>query len=141
LKFNKVSSDIIYFECRKPDHLRADCPNLKSQPAKEKSEDKAKYKKGKMKTQKAFWADSVSESSEEEVEEEVTNLCLMANDNLDQSDQYEGFSHKRPSESMWYLNNGYSRHMIRNMKKFILLETITEGKVTLGDDTTRKVIG
>ncbi|KAI0530979.1 hypothetical protein KFK09_000528 [Dendrobium nobile] len=75
---------------RKPGHLRADCPNLKSQPTKEKSDDKAKYKKDKMKTQKAFWSDSASESSEEEVEEEVTNLCLMANDNLDQSDQDEG---------------------------------------------------
>ncbi|KAI0529349.1 hypothetical protein KFK09_001896 [Dendrobium nobile] len=79
-----------------------------SQPAKEKGDDKAKYKKGKTKTQKAFWADSASESSEEEAEEEVTNLCLMANDNLDQLDQDE---------------------------------TKTGGKVTLGDNTTRKVIG
>ncbi|PKU77259.1 Retrovirus-related Pol polyprotein from transposon TNT 1-94 [Dendrobium catenatum] len=86
---NKVSSDTICFECRKPGHLRADCPNLKSQPTKEKGDDKGKYKRGKTKTQKAFWADSASESSEEEAEEEVTNLCLMANDNLDQLDQDE----------------------------------------------------
>jgi len=30
---NKASSDTICFECRKPGHLRADCPNLKIQPA------------------------------------------------------------------------------------------------------------
>ncbi|KAL0910878.1 hypothetical protein M5K25_018974 [Dendrobium thyrsiflorum] len=44
--------------------------------------------KGKKKLQKAFWADSASDSSETAAEEEVTNLCLMA-DNLDHSDQEE----------------------------------------------------
>ncbi|PKU80516.1 hypothetical protein MA16_Dca026731 [Dendrobium catenatum] len=42
---------------------------------------------------------------------------------------------------MWYLDSGCSRHMIGDMKKFILLETRTGGKVTLGDNSTRKVIG
>ncbi|KAI0498664.1 hypothetical protein KFK09_019554 [Dendrobium nobile] len=42
---------------------------------------------------------------------------------------------------MWYLDSGCSRHMTGDMKKFILLETKTGGKVTLGDNTTRKVIG
>ncbi|KAL0928199.1 hypothetical protein M5K25_000069 [Dendrobium thyrsiflorum] len=85
----KISSDTIFFECRKSGHLRAECPNLKARLIKEKGEEKPKYKKGKLKTQKAFWADSGSESSEAEAEEEVMNLCLMANNNLDQSDQDE----------------------------------------------------
>ncbi|KAL0923968.1 hypothetical protein M5K25_004758 [Dendrobium thyrsiflorum] len=45
-------------------------------------------RKGKKRLQKAFWADSVSDSSETTAEEEVTNLCLMT-DNLDHSDQEE----------------------------------------------------
>ncbi|KAI0516093.1 hypothetical protein KFK09_008765 [Dendrobium nobile] len=105
--FTRATSKEIW-DRLKPGHLRADCPNLKSQPAKERGDDKDKYKKGKMKTQEAFWADSASESSEEEAEDEVTNLCPMANDNLDQSDQDDGCSHKRPSESMWYLDSGCS---------------------------------
>ncbi|XP_028552008.1 uncharacterized protein LOC110107656 isoform X2 [Dendrobium catenatum] len=97
----------IFSSKRKPGHLRADCPNLKSQPTKEKGEEKVEYKKGKMKTQKVFWVDSALESSEEEVED-VTNLCLMANNNLYQSDQDEKCSHKKPSKSISYLDSGCS---------------------------------
>ncbi|KAL0928704.1 hypothetical protein M5K25_000619 [Dendrobium thyrsiflorum] len=39
--------------------------------------------------QKAFWADSASDSSETEPEEEATNLCLMAGDEIQQSDDEE----------------------------------------------------
>ncbi|PKU75804.1 hypothetical protein MA16_Dca018305 [Dendrobium catenatum] len=56
---------------------------------KEKGEEKLKFKRGKRKMQKAFWADITSESSKKDAEEEITNLCLMANDNLDQSYQNE----------------------------------------------------
>ncbi|KAI0488626.1 hypothetical protein KFK09_028465 [Dendrobium nobile] len=66
----------------------ADCPKLKDTPSKEKVEEKPFAKKGKKKFQRTFWVDSASDSSEIEKEEEVTNLCLMA-DSLDQSDQKE----------------------------------------------------
>ena len=69
--------------------MKADCPLLKSHSSKEKSEEKSKGRKDKKKFQKAFWADSASDSSETEVEEETTNLCLMAGDNLGHSDQEE----------------------------------------------------
>ena len=90
-KFNrngKVSNEVICYECRKPGHIKTDCPKLKATPSKEKVEEKPMVKKGKKKFQRAFWADSASDSSETEKEEEVTNLCLMA-DNVDQSDQEE----------------------------------------------------
>ncbi|KAI0503952.1 hypothetical protein KFK09_014899 [Dendrobium nobile] len=50
-------------------------------------------------------------------------------------------SHKRPHESMWYLDSRCSRHMTGDANQFILLETRIGGKVTLGDNTTKKVVG
>ncbi|PKU72573.1 hypothetical protein MA16_Dca008630 [Dendrobium catenatum] len=42
---------------------------------------------------------------------------------------------------MWYLDSGCSRHMTGDANQFIVLETRTGGKLTLGDNTTRKVVG
>ncbi|KAI0524473.1 hypothetical protein KFK09_003843 [Dendrobium nobile] len=86
--FGNIPSLLLYSIKKEGDSFHS----YQGQPTKDKGKEKAKYKKGKMKTQKAFWADSASESSEEEAEEEVTNLCLMANDNLDELDQDEFFS-------------------------------------------------
>ncbi|KAI0524691.1 hypothetical protein KFK09_004073 [Dendrobium nobile] len=142
-KFNKnakVSNEVICYECRELGHIKTDCPKLKSTLSKEKVKVKPIVKKGKKKFQRAFWADSVSVSLETEKEEEVTNLCLMA-DNLGQSDQEEGRSHTRPRESIWYLDSRYSKHMTRDTTQFILLEARSGDKVTLGENTIRKVIG
>ncbi|KAI0522554.1 hypothetical protein KFK09_004934 [Dendrobium nobile] len=128
-KFLKGSSDVVCYEFRKPGHVKVDCPTLKTQTSKKKSEEKSKFRKDKKRLQKKFWMDSASYSSEIEPEDETTNLCLMADDHLDQE---EVGSHKRPRESMWYLDSGCSRHMT---------EFRTTGKVTLGDNTTRKVVG
>ncbi|KAL0926326.1 hypothetical protein M5K25_002544 [Dendrobium thyrsiflorum] len=53
-----IASDTLPHRARKPGHLRAYCPNVKTHPTKEKGEDKPKYKKNKLKTLKAFWANS-----------------------------------------------------------------------------------
>ncbi|GMI95518.1 hypothetical protein HRI_003221100 [Hibiscus trionum] len=58
---------ITCYECKKPGHIRYECPQLKR---------KSFGKKNKLKAQIATWSDD--ESSEEE--EEVANLCLMAID-------------------------------------------------------------
>ncbi|KAI0508078.1 hypothetical protein KFK09_014212 [Dendrobium nobile] len=42
---------------------------------------------------------------------------------------------------MWYLDSGCSRHMIGDVNLFVVLESRTGGKVTLGDNTTKKVVG
>ncbi|KAI0524441.1 hypothetical protein KFK09_003810 [Dendrobium nobile] len=73
----------------KPGHVRADCPTLQDHSSKEKGEEKPKFRKDKKRLQKAFWADSAFDSSELEPEDETTNLCLMAEDHLDQSDEEE----------------------------------------------------
>ncbi|KAI0496347.1 hypothetical protein KFK09_022663 [Dendrobium nobile] len=61
-------------EERKPSHIKTDCPKLKATPSKEKVEEKPIIKNGKKKFQRAFWADSASDSSKTEKDEEVTNL-------------------------------------------------------------------
>ncbi|KAI0496288.1 hypothetical protein KFK09_022602 [Dendrobium nobile] len=88
-------------------HVKSDCPTLRSHLSKEKGEEKPKSKKDK----KRFWAYSISDSFETKPEEETPNLCLMTDNNLGQSNQEEVSSHKRPHESMWYLDNGCSQHM------------------------------
>ncbi|PKU75896.1 hypothetical protein MA16_Dca005943 [Dendrobium catenatum] len=43
----KGSSDVICFKCRKPGHVKADCPTLKDHSSKENSEEKPKVRKDK----------------------------------------------------------------------------------------------
>ncbi|KAI0502616.1 hypothetical protein KFK09_017571 [Dendrobium nobile] len=125
---------------RKPGHIKSECPKLKATPRKEKVEEKPMVKKGKKKFQRTFWVDLASDSSETKKEEEVTNICLMA-DILDQSDKEEDRAHTRPHESTWYLDNDCSKHMIGDIAQFISMETRSGCRVTLRDNTTRKVVG
>ncbi|KAI0496425.1 hypothetical protein KFK09_022741 [Dendrobium nobile] len=104
----KSSSDVVCFECRKSGHVKTSFPTLKEHPNMENCEEKPKYMKDKKRSQKTFWADSTSNSSETEAEEETTNLCLMADNQYEQSDQEEVSSHQRPCESISYLDNGDS---------------------------------
>ena len=62
---------IICYECKKPGHIKAECPKLRKF-----SKDKKKGKKAMI----AAWGESESESSsDEERDSEVANLCFMAN--------------------------------------------------------------
>ncbi|KAL4335130.1 hypothetical protein GQ457_07G007280 [Hibiscus cannabinus] len=57
---------LICYECKKPGHIKTECPQLKN---------KSFGKKKKLKAHVATWSD---EESSNEDEEEVANLCLMA---------------------------------------------------------------
>ncbi|KAK8681359.1 hypothetical protein V6N13_053763 [Hibiscus sabdariffa] len=59
---------LICYECKKPGHIRTECPQLKK---------KSFGKKKKLKAHVATWSD---EESSDEDEEEIANLCLMALD-------------------------------------------------------------
>ncbi|KAI0492032.1 hypothetical protein KFK09_026297 [Dendrobium nobile] len=87
-KHVKGSSDVVCFECRKPGHVKADCPTLQnhSSKEKEKGEEKAKSRKDKKKIQRGFWAESGTDSSETEPEEETTNLCFMGENQSDEEE-------------------------------------------------------
>ncbi|MQL77280.1 hypothetical protein Taro_009694 [Colocasia esculenta] len=81
VKDTKKSEPICY-ECKKPGHIKGECPKLKKREFKKKDHSK-KFRKYKKKDMAAAWSndsdsDSESSSSEEE-EEEKANLAFMAN--------------------------------------------------------------
>ncbi|GAV60346.1 LOW QUALITY PROTEIN: zf-CCHC domain-containing protein, partial [Cephalotus follicularis] len=61
------------FECNKPGHIKVDCPQLKK---------KKLFKKKALKA----WHLSDDDSSDEEVTEQVANLCFMASSDIEESD-------------------------------------------------------
>ena len=70
----KDKSPIICYECKKPGHIKAECPSLNKE--KEKRRFFPKKKRGLM----ATWEDlDLSTTDDEEEAEEEANLCLMAN--------------------------------------------------------------
>ncbi|GAV57865.1 zf-CCHC domain-containing protein [Cephalotus follicularis] len=71
------------YECKKPGHLKNECPNLK------KKEKFIKERSKKKKAMVATWDDSDSSSSEEESDEEVINFALMAMEEDTSEDEEE----------------------------------------------------
>ncbi|MQL76149.1 hypothetical protein Taro_008538 [Colocasia esculenta] len=72
--------ETICYECKKPGHIKADCPMIKKNDHKKKDSSK-KFRRYKKKAMAAAWensSDSDSESSSSSDEEEA-NLALMAN--------------------------------------------------------------
>ncbi|MQL96691.1 hypothetical protein Taro_029373 [Colocasia esculenta] len=69
------------YECKKPGHMKAECPKLKKSEFRKK-ESSRKPRRFKKKAMAAAWdnsSDSDSESSSSNEEEEEANLALMAN--------------------------------------------------------------
>ncbi|MQL86815.1 hypothetical protein Taro_019341 [Colocasia esculenta] len=80
IKDTKKAEPICY-ECKKPGHIKAECPKLKKTEFRKKDNSK-KFKRYKKKAMAAAWSndsDSDSESSSSEEEEEKANLAFMAN--------------------------------------------------------------
>ncbi|RVW72677.1 Copia protein [Vitis vinifera] len=102
----------------------------------------------------ATWSES-EESSEEENEKEVANMCFMAIDDLDEvnsnfSDEdmhdvfeelYEDFEKLRIKKDKWFLDSGCSRHMTGDESKFAFLTKRKGGYVTFGDNSKGRIIG
>ncbi|RVW21511.1 hypothetical protein CK203_110991 [Vitis vinifera] len=61
------------FQCKKPGHIKYDCPLYKNEA-----------KRRKKKAMMATWSESEDQSSEEENEKEMANMCSMAIDELDE---------------------------------------------------------
>ncbi|KAG8634434.1 hypothetical protein MANES_17G033205v8 [Manihot esculenta] len=117
---------VICYECNKPGHYKVDCPKLKKH-----------IKKFKKKAFKATWDES-SDTEEEEVGDEIANMCFMA---LEESSD-EVCLKSSKIESKWYLDSGCSRHMTGNSSHFISLEKKDgSGQVTFGDNGKGKIVG
>ncbi|RVW72529.1 putative mitochondrial protein [Vitis vinifera] len=106
-------------QVQKPGHIKYDCPLYKS-------EAKRRMKKAMM----ATWSES-EESSEEENEKEVANMCFMAIDDLDEGSM----------KDKWFLDSGCSRHMTGDESKFAFLTKRKGGYVTFGDNSKGRIIG
>ncbi|RVW33309.1 hypothetical protein CK203_085330 [Vitis vinifera] len=143
-------------QVQKTRHIKYDCPLYKS-------EAKRRMKKAMM----ATWNES-EESSEEENDKEMANMCFMAIDDLDEvnsnfSDEdmhnvfeelYEDFeklslknnSLKKKIQELeekdkWFLDSGCSRHMTGDESKFAFLTKRKGGYVTFGDNSKGRIIG
>ncbi|KAH9791901.1 hypothetical protein KPL71_003915 [Citrus sinensis] len=113
---------IICYECKKPDHVRSECPLLN---------------KLKKKAMVATWDDSDEDSSDEEESQEVSNLALMViryDDDLN-----EGLKKKK---NKWYLDSRCSKHMTGSYARFSSFIKIENGgDVSFGDNSKGKILG
>ncbi|KAH9648503.1 hypothetical protein KPL70_025607 [Citrus sinensis] len=115
---------ITCYECKKPGHIRPECPLLN---------------KLKKKAMVATWDDNDEETSDEDDQQEMTNLALMAvgEESCDELD--EGLKKKK---NKWYLDSGCSRHMTGNYSWFSSFTKIENGgDVSFGDNSKGKIIG
>ncbi|KAH9649857.1 hypothetical protein KPL70_026141 [Citrus sinensis] len=113
---------ITCYECKKPGHIRSECPLIN---------------KLKKKAMVATWDDSEEESNDEEGSQEVSNLTLMAIGGDD--DLNEGLKKKK---NKWYLDSGCSRHMTGNYGWFSSFTKIENGgDVSFGDNSKGKILG
>ena len=64
-KDRKAKEEVTYFECKRPGHMRNECPLRR---------------KIKKKAMKATWDDESESEFDEEAQEEVANMCFMAID-------------------------------------------------------------
>ena len=79
-KFQKGSSSyeskkpVICYECEKPGHIKAECPQLNN-----KDKEKKKFSKYKKKAYvSSIWGNDSSDEDEDDDEEEKANICLVA---------------------------------------------------------------
>ncbi|WKA09029.1 hypothetical protein VitviT2T_026708 [Vitis vinifera] len=104
--------ELTCFKCKKPGHIKYDCLLYKS-------EAKRRMKKAMM----ATWSES-EESSEEENEKEVANMCFMAIDDLDEvnsnfsdEDMHDVFEELYEDFEKLSLKNNSLKNKIQDLEK------------------------
>ncbi|KAE8707081.1 hypothetical protein F3Y22_tig00110387pilonHSYRG00804 [Hibiscus syriacus] len=123
----KEKDHIICYECKKPGHVKYDCPQLTR-----KGQSKNKHK-----AHVATWSDKESSDYEEQ---EVVNLCLMTFGE-DSKEKEHCYKTRETNSNSWYLDSGCSRHMTGEKNRFIKLNAKNEGEVTFSDNSKGHIEG
>jgi len=113
LSANKNETDLgPCFGCGLPGHMVKDCPIIQKKA--EKMKQRAKKEKEIRRVMIAAWSDSDSSDSDGE-EEQVENLCFMANEDQIQEDEteYESLDKVDYSEFLEYSKNDLARALIK----------------------------
>ena len=119
-KEKKGNDEVTCFECKKPRHMKNECPLRR---------------KNKKKAMKDTWDDNSESESNDEVQEQVANMCFMAIDSEVSKNK------KKKNKNLWFMDSGCSKHMTGDFSKFSTF-TKNDGEfVTFGDNTKRKIIG
>ncbi|KAK2973849.1 hypothetical protein RJ640_003257 [Escallonia rubra] len=134
-------------------HIKKYCPQLKNKSASSSGRD---IKEKKFKPRKALltWDDSDESDKETSEDDDVAQLCFMANDDhSDKNPRKCGYLKERnqnllyvclkanADSNKWILDNGCSRHMTGNHSLFSHITLKDGGLVTFGDNSNGKIIG
>ncbi|XP_047153251.1 uncharacterized protein LOC124824794, partial [Vigna umbellata] len=110
--------------------MKVECPNQKN--GEERNTKKFFTKK---KTYIAWDDDNESTSGSSDSDEQA-NVYLLANENI-----YESQISSKSKKSMWYLDNGCSRHMTGDKRKLTNFRKKKQGYVTYSDNNQGKILG
>ncbi|GAV78446.1 zf-CCHC domain-containing protein/UBN2 domain-containing protein, partial [Cephalotus follicularis] len=120
------------YECKKPGHLKNECPNLKKKEKFIKEQFKKKNEQSKKKkAMVATWDDSdPSSSGEEESDEDVVNLALMAME----EDASEDESDNEVQFSFDELQNAYEKLYVEYENVFLKNKTLKKNTMSMSKE-------
>ena len=102
--------DVVCYKCKKLGHIKYDCSLYKSEA-----------KKGKKNAMVATWSDCEGNSSKEENEKEMTNMCFMAIDevnfNINYDDLHDAFEDLYENLERLGLKNASLKKKIQELEK------------------------
>ena len=124
---NNNNNSYTCFECGKQGYIKFECPIYLRKHVGEKKRKKDRKQK------KAYiaWEDSASTTSDSSSDEEITNICLTTKSMNDPSTNEKIEVFLKARDSLWYLDNGCSRHITGDKSK--LSDFVYEGYITFGD--------
>src|SRR4030043_770616 len=116
------------YNCKKPGHFIAECPNLPKDKAKKSSSKSSNYKKSFKKSLMATWDQLDKESDSEKEDDEEANLALMATTSSDAESESDSDSEEE-DEVLSELSNFELASMLKETVK-LYMEKVKELKLS-----------